>query len=66
VLFVIEVASRHVRILGVTTHPDGAWTAQKTRKLAMDLRERAGSFRFLIRDPDTTFTAALRYSPARA
>jgi putative transposase len=58
VLAVIEHASRRIRILGVTLHATGAWTAQQARNLLMDLDGQAHQVRFMIRDRGTNFTTA--------
>jgi putative transposase len=56
VFFVIETGTRHVYVLDVTAHPDGAWTVQQARNLLLDLGERAGQFRFMVRDRAGQFT----------
>ncbi len=66
VSFVIEVGSRYAHVLGVTAHPDGAWTVQQARNLLMDIGERAARFRFLIRTRAGQFTEAFDAVPSGA
>ncbi|MGH3492027.1 MAG: integrase core domain-containing protein [Sciscionella sp.] len=58
VLAVIEHATRRIRILGVSAHPNNARVTQMGPNLPMDLDEHLESIKFLLRDRDTKFTAA--------
>jgi len=54
VLFAIELGSRRVHVLGVTTNPDSAWVTQQARNLAVE--EGLRDTRFVIRDRDSKFS----------
>ncbi len=54
VLVVIELGSRRVQILGVTSNPHSAWVTQQARNLA--LGERLHDIRFVVRDRDAKFS----------
>jgi putative transposase len=56
VLFFIELATRRVRLAGITTNPDGRWVAQQARNLVMQLDDEGTRPRFLIRDRDSKFS----------
>jgi putative transposase len=62
VLFVIELHTRRIRLIGVTDHPNGLWVVQRARELSIEREaERAAgasAWRFLVRDRDSKFTRA--------
>jgi hypothetical protein len=49
ILIVIEHATRHVHLAGITAHPTGAWVTQQARNLLIDLEDHAD--RFSLLDP---------------
>ena len=56
VLFFIELATRRIRLAGITTNPDGRWVTQQARNLLMKLDDENVRSLFLIRDRDSKFT----------
>jgi putative transposase len=56
VLFIVEVGTRYVHILGITPNPDSPWTTQQARNLLMDPGDHIGQFTVLIRGRAGQFT----------
>jgi putative transposase len=56
VLFFIELATRRVRLAGITTNPDGPWVTQQARNLLMQLDDEDVQPLFLVRDRDGKFS----------
>jgi transposase InsO family protein len=56
ILFVLELATRRIRVAGITTNPDGRWVVQQARNLVMELEDDGIRPLFLIRDRDSKFT----------
>jgi putative transposase len=65
VLFVIELATRRVRIAGITVQPDAGWMMQMGRNLLDVFDGPLMDKRYLIVDRDTKYCAAFRQMLAR-
>jgi hypothetical protein len=60
-LFVIELHSRRVHIVGSTPHPDEAFMLQIARHLTDDIDAVLSGHRFLIYDRDRKWSSAVRH-----
>jgi putative transposase len=65
VLFVIELATRRVRIAGITVQPDAGWMMQMTRNLLDVFDGPLLGKQYLIVDRDTKYCAEFRQALAR-
>jgi transposase InsO family protein len=59
ILAVIEHATRCVRILGTTAHPNVGWVTQAIKNFVMDLEDAGCRARYLIRDRDAKFPPSM-------
>jgi hypothetical protein len=67
VLFVIELASRRVHVLGVTANPTGTWVANRPATCSWTLGTTWGSSGFcFVTGTRSSPTASMRSSPPRA
>ncbi len=57
VLFFVSLERRRIEFVTSTSNPDGRWVAQQARNLLMLLADRKQSFRFLLHDRDSKFSA---------
>ena len=55
-MFFIELATRRVRLAGITTNPGGRRVTQQARNLMVQLDDEGIRPRFLVRDRDSKFS----------
>ena len=60
VLFVIDLATRRIRIAGITAHPNADWMMQVGRNLLDVVDGPLAGKKYLILDRDTKYCAAFR------
>jgi transposase InsO family protein len=65
ILFVIDLASRTVKIAGITSHPNEAWMMQMARNLTDAEEPFLRRTRFMIMDRDAKYSAAFRAALTR-
>jgi putative transposase len=58
VLFFIHLASRRVKIAGITAHPSEHWMKQMARNVTMEGCGALGDSRYLLHDRDTKYAAS--------
>ena len=57
-VYVLVFIEHRIHLAGITTNPDGPWTAQQARNLAMTVGTSLDQMRLLLRDRGSQFTSA--------